>query len=293
VKCDSSALLSVIQDAYSNHVAKEVRSKVDAGDYQGAKDTLDAATKTSLGSKCDSAKLLSVIQNAYYFRVAKSVNSRLKAGDYQGAKQELDSAGASSLGVSCDFAPLSVVVNKVSVQDFAAAGESLHDTKVARGNPELQKEIEEIVRIGKEANITKQALVAEKVGDLIKNTNTRIQGFPRLQGKVMVWDYTKKTVEQAYEMLRDELRASPHDAEFTIFGIRKRWDVTIGHYSISNQPALREYMEIGVVYWPSMTCAGYAKIEGESPPAVRPVKYVPGRGSSVNIKNWIEGNARK
>jgi len=164
---------------------------------------------------------------------------------------------------------------------------------LARGNVLLQKEIAEIVRLGKEANITKQALAAETVENLIRNMSTSIQGFPQLRGKVMVWDYTKKTVEQAYEMLRDDLRASPHDTEFTIFGIRKRWDETIGYYSISNQPALREYMEIGVVYWPSMTCAGYSKIEGGSPPAMRPVTYVPGRGSSINIKNWIEGNVGK
>jgi Arc/MetJ-type ribon-helix-helix transcriptional regulator len=292
-KCDSAQLLSVIQDSFAEHLKNDVKSKVGTGNYQEAMDALDVAVQNPLGEKCDSAQLMSVIQNGYYVHVAGQVNSEIKAGEYGRADEIIKTALKSPLGENLNFNKLSSVIDRMSVQDFAGAEKVLRDTGLARGNSDLQKEIAEIVRLGKEANITKQALIAEKVEDLIKNTHTPIQGFPQLQGKVMVWDYTKKTVEQAYEMLKDDLRASPHDAQFTVFGIRRRWDETIGRYSISNQPALREYMEIGVVYWPSMTCPGYAKIEGGSPPAVRPVTYVPGRGSSVNIKNWIEGNSRK
>jgi len=81
-------------------------------------------------------------------------------------------------------------------------------------------------------------------------------------------------------------------AVYRIFGVCKRWDKQLGVYSVSRAPALQEYIEIVVVYGPQKSSPGYAVAEGGRPPAVRTVTYTPGRGSSVSIKKWFEGNTK-
>jgi TolA-binding protein len=48
-------------------------------------------------------------------------------------------------------------------------------------------------------------------------------------------------------------------------------------------------MEVAVVYWPEGKCVGTTIVWGGEPAMVREVKYTPGYGSSIHIKNWIEG----
>ena len=109
----------------------------------------------------------------------------------------------------------------------------------------------------------------------------------------MVWDFTKRAVDEAYELLPDDLRASSREGVVTMFSIVKRENIEVGRYSISNQPAYQERMTIGVVYWPQKTSPGAAIVFGDSPPSVRPVTNTPEYGSAVRIKEWIAALPRK
>jgi len=224
------------------------------------------------------------------------VSDLLNKGQYKQARQRIDEAVRESES-DPTLNDLREIVDKIRYQNFIGAEKSLQQFKEKYqdniGSANVLTNVKAVINHGKKLNCEKQEKTASSVQQLIFSTRKRIIGFPTIKGKVMVWDYTKKNVEMAYVLLDDVLRATPYDKQITIFGVRKRWDRTIGHYSISGQPAYQENMEIGVVYWPQKQCIGYSIVKGGQPPAVRTVQYVPGRGSSISIKNWIQGNLDK
>ena len=131
--------------------------------------------------------------------------------------------------------------------------------------------------------------VAQSVKGLVDSTAHSGNLSPKRRGRAMVWDFTKDNIEGAYQMLPDSLRATGRDGVLTMFCIRKREQIQVGTYSVSGSPALQEKMEVAVVYWPARECAGVTTVWGGEPPASRPVSYSPGYGSSIQIKEWIEG----
>ncbi len=187
--------------------------------------------------------------------------NRLKVQDFKGAEQ----ASAQVTGLLAQKVPLSQA-GAIALTNYPA-----------------------VVQSEKQANYDSHSHIATEVKSLVDLSSTRESSYfnPRLKGKAMIWDATKDAVEMAYELLPDNLRASSRDGVVTIFTIVRRENILRGYYSISKQPGYKEKMTIGVIYWPAKVNAGTAIIWGGDPPSPRPVSYVPGYGSSVNIKQWI------
>ncbi len=213
----------------------------------------------------------------------KSVVAHVNVGEVEEAKKVLASTQASLGKPDPVLSAVSSYVSRLALQDFEGAENALQRLPV-----NITVLLKPVVSSERKANRAKQALIAGQVRGLVEG-GTRTWNFtPLLKGRAMVWDYTKNDVEKAYELLTDDLRGSSRDGLITVFCVRKRWNVEIGRYSISNQPAYQEHMEVGVAYWPANEFAGIAEIAGGSPPAVRTVRYVPEYGSSVRIKEWVQ-----
>ena len=179
------------------------------------------------------------------------------------------------------------LVGRLAVQDFAGAEQALGQVTPS-GTGTLGETFQQLIASEREANHQKQAIIAANVKPLISNVVPSQEFKPVLQGRAMVWDFTKDDVENAYELLPDDLRASSRDGLITIFCVTKRRNEVVGHYSISGQPAYREHMTVAVVYWPDKVAAGSTVIAGGEPVSLRVVKHTPEYGSSVKIKEWIE-----
>jgi hypothetical protein len=193
----------------------------------------------------------------------------------------------------------STYIDRMRVQDFKGADDAV--TALMNELPEeltvreIGATLSGLVEADRKANRETQARIAALVkSNVSMNTVRGSEGFrPVLRGRAMIWDFTKSGVDQAYELLPDDLRASSREGVVTMFCIVKRENIEIGRYSISNQPAYQEHMTIGVVYWPQKSSPGTAVVFGDSPRSVRPVTYSPEYGSAVRIKEWIAGLPRK
>lgn len=198
---------------------------------------------------------------------------------------------------------LSLVVQRLRVQDFKRAADAAQQCasvlnehiplsdSVQRALPGLAAAVE----CEKAANHAAHQRIAAQVRHLINGRSSRESATfkPVLKGKTMIWDATKNDVETAYELLPDNLRASSQDGKVTIFSVIRRDQIIQGYYSISNQPAYKEKMTIGVIYWPQRQNAGTAIVWGGDPPASRIVSILPGYGSSVSIKDWVASLPRE
>jgi hypothetical protein len=188
-------------------------------------------------------------------------------------------------------------LERLEMQDFkeaeVSAKQALDSLSSEPISPTTKAALQEFVdTVGRERakNIDVHASIAGKVHNLISQSSTlKSESFrPKLKGKALIWDETRKEVEMAYELLPDNLRAASTDRSVTIFSIVRREQILRGHYSTSGQPAYQERMTIGVVYWPEKKSAGTAIVMGGKPRESRPVSQSPEYGSSVNISDWIK-----
>jgi tetratricopeptide (TPR) repeat protein len=196
-----------------------------------------------------------------------------------------------------NYASLSTFIARLKVQDFKTSEQTAkqivaqlpNNIPLSSTGRTALPSFTNLVEREKRLNFAAHERIASEVKSLIDlSRSTESSEFkPALKGKAMIWDATKKNVEMAYELLPDNLRASSRDGVVTIFSIMRRENILMGYYSISHQPGYKEKMVIGVVYWPAKINAGTAVVWGGDPPGTRPVQYVPGYGSSVNIKDWI------
>jgi hypothetical protein len=203
-------------------------------------------------------------------------------------------------------------LDRLKAQDCKGADESIgavtsnlpDELNVA----EIAKNLAAFVQLERNANRESQSRIAAAVKALVDLRGARDSSgwHPVLKGRAMVWDFTKDSVDQAYDLLPDHLRASSRDGIVTMFCIVERRNFEVGHYSISNRLASQESMSVGVVYWPEKVTPGTAKVWGGVPPYSRPVRTLPESGSevslnmavlsiesSIKIKEWIAGLPRK
>jgi hypothetical protein len=108
-----------------------------------------------------------------------------------------------------------------------------------------------------------------------------------VRGDVYIWDKTKNSMDEAFKLIPEALRASSRSGQLTLFIIHNRGQVQVGRYSVSGQPAYRENLDVAVFYWPQGTCAGSLRLDGGPPPRTRIVTPVPGYGTSVKLSEWI------
>lgn len=247
---------------------------------------------------------LTVVDEHFRMRMAivkKVLNYLDGTGNSDRIQLALDTIGADHSNSENDVTLRGLItyLERLKVQDFKNADESIAPLIASLPDEmnvsEISKNLEAFVNSERIANQESQSRIAAAVQSRIIWSSARNSGGwrPALKGRAMVWDFTKKSIDQAYELLPDDLRASSMDGAVTMFCIMKRENIERGHYSISNQPAYQERMTIGVVYWPDKISPGSVVVWGGEPPSSRPVSYSPEYGSAVKIKEWIEGLPRK
>ncbi len=229
--------------------------------------------------------------------VLDELTSTMSSGNFHEAEETIRSALSRS-NRNATLLELARYFDRLKAQDFKGAEESIVKVKATLPDElnivQIASTLAEFVQSERDANYERQSSIANAVKSQIDLTYGRASyGFkPVLKGRAMVWDFTKNAIDQAYELLPDDLRASSRDGNVTIFCIVKRENIEVGRYSISNQPAYKEKMTIGVVYWPDKESPGTAIVWGGNPPSSRPVRYSPEYGSSVKIKEWVAGLSR-
>jgi hypothetical protein len=189
-------------------------------------------------------------------------------------------------------------LERLDLQDFAGAANHLGN--LTKQLPEelstsqIGVLLRSFIEVEQEANRKRQAEIARQVKSHVRSgTSGPSSSFtPALKGRAMVWDFTKGGVDPAYTLLEDNLRGSSRDGIITMFCITHRENIEVGRYSISDQPAYREKVTVGVVYWPEKTSPGSTFVWGGSPRQTRTVRYSPEYGSAVEIKEWIESLPR-
>jgi len=114
-----------------------------------------------------------------------------------------------------------------------------------------------------------------------------------IKGKALVWDMTSNVVSDANRKLPSHLRADLSDSLITVFMIIGERKEQVGTYSISHEPAYRQYVDIAVAYWPEKTAVGMSSVVSKEPRASRPVQNQPEYGDPAeSIANWIAGLPR-
>jgi len=109
-----------------------------------------------------------------------------------------------------------------------------------------------------------------------------------IKGKALVWDMNSHAVSRAQRRLPSHLRASPSDGEITVFIVIGERQEQVGTYSVSNEPAYRQYVDIAVARWPEKTAVGMSSVVSKEPRASRPVRNQPEYGDPIEaIANWI------
>lgn len=111
--------------------------------------------------------------------------------------------------------------------------------------------------------------------------------------KVLVWDMQGNSRSGAQGMLPGPLKAKSTDKPITVFMVVGKRDERVGTYSISRQPAYREYMDIAVACWPEKRPVGFHSVVSSEPPPSRPVQGTPEYGDpNKPIAEWIESLPR-
>jgi hypothetical protein len=225
-------------------------------------------------------------------QVMDSVINLIRAGEVEQAQKSVKTALMEISDKDPALLALARYVDRLKGQDFKQAGEAIAKLKASLpeelNTSEIGSLLSEFVNNEKKANRDSQSSIATQVKSLVRLSGARelAKFTPTLKGRAMVWDFTKKDIDQAYELLPEDLRGSARDGVITMFIIISRRHVLVGHYSVSGQPGYKEEMKIGVVYWPDKVSPGTAVVT-DDPRSMRPVQYVPEYGS-VQIKEWIE-----
>ena len=137
-----------------------------------------------------------------------------------------------------------------------------------------------------------QRAIVNEVGGLIGSCRTAGDTIA-IVGKVLVWDMHGDSRSGAQGMLPGLLKAESTDKPITIFMVVGKRDERVGTYSISRQPAYREYVDIAVAYWPEKTAVGFHSVVSGEPRSSRPVQGTPEYGDpSEPIAKWIESLPR-
>lgn len=109
-----------------------------------------------------------------------------------------------------------------------------------------------------------------------------------LVGKALVWDMTTQSRSGAHAKLPSEIQATSADTPITVFMVLGERKVEVGTYSISHEPAYRQYKDIAVAYWPDKKPAGMWSVVSKEPRLSRPVEHQPEYGDpNEPIANWI------
>jgi hypothetical protein len=134
--------------------------------------------------------------------------------------------------------------------------------------------------------VAQRAIVNEVRGlvDACRNSGDAVT----IAGKVLVWDMRADSRSGAHGMLPGTLKAASIDRPITVFMVMGQRDEKVGTYSISGQPAYRQYMDVAVAYWPEKKPVGFHSVVSREPRSSRPVQQTPEYGDpNEPIARWI------
>jgi hypothetical protein len=121
--------------------------------------------------------------------------------------------------------------------------------------------------------------------DNCRTTNAPIT----IAGTALVWDMQNDSRSDVQAMLPYLLQAKSTDSPITVFMVTGQRNERVGTYTISGQPAYREYLDIAVARWPAKTPVGFYSVLSKDPPLLRQVEHSPEYGNpNVPVANWIQ-----
>ena len=134
----------------------------------------------------------------------------------------------------------------------------------------------------------KQRAIVDEVRSLIDNCKKIGDTNISVRGKCLVWDITKNDRSGVHGMLYNFMKGCSSDNPLTVFMVLPERNVMVGRYSVSNEPAYRQYMDICVVYWPEKKAVGMHSVVSKEPRQSRPVENNPEYGDpNEPIARWI------
>ena len=133
-----------------------------------------------------------------------------------------------------------------------------------------------------------QRAIVNEVKGLIENCRTA-GGNITIVGKALVWDMRSDSRSGAHGMLSGSRQAKSTDKPITVFMVMGERNEQVGTYSISHQPAYRQYMDVAVAVWPDKKPIGFHSVISKEPRSSRPVQQSPEYGDPDRpIADWIE-----
>jgi len=147
--------------------------------------------------------------------------------------------------------------------------------------------------VSKHNETERQRAIVNEVRTLIENCK-KIKDNPiTIRGRCLVWDVATDSRSYTYYKLPVKLQASSSDSQITVFMVLPERNVLVGYYSISRQPAYRQYMDVCVVHWPEKKAVGMYSIVSKEPLISRQVRNSPEYGDpNEPIARWIESLPR-
>ena len=112
------------------------------------------------------------------------------------------------------------------------------------------------------------------------------------KSKSLVWDSEADSLYRAHDLLGDQLAYSHGGGPVTVFFVSAQQKQQVGTYSISGQPAYREWVDVCVVEFSEPTGAGRVLASHEvvslDPRKTRPVQQSPEFGDPAPpVADWI------
>ena len=143
-------------------------------------------------------------------------------------------------------------------------------------------------RVIENGEIARQRTIVNEVRGLVESCRHAGDNVT-VVGKVLVWDMRTDTRSGAYGMCPTLLQAKPTDTPITVFMVMGERNEQVGTYTISHQPAYRQYLEVAVASWPQKKPLGFHSVISKEPRLTRPVQQVPEYGDpNEPIANWIK-----
>jgi hypothetical protein len=134
----------------------------------------------------------------------------------------------------------------------------------------------------------RQRAIVEEVRPLIEKCKKIGNTDISVRGKCLVWDMATNDRSDVHGMLYNVMKGSSSDNPLTVFMVLPERNVMVGRYSVSDEPAYRQYMDICVVYWPEKKPVGMHSIVSKEPRSSRPVENNPEYGDpNAPIAKWI------
>ena len=119
----------------------------------------------------------------------------------------------------------------------------------------------------------------------------------KASGKYVVWDRASHSLHSAHSLLDGSLKYSAGEGPVDVFLVSGKQSQQVGTYSISGQPALREWVDVCVVQFSSADDSGTPVAAHDvislDPRSSRPVQNNPERGDPAPpIADWIRSLPR-